>query len=171
MTRLSFFTSFALVFGIAILLGACKRPVPPTIVPVEAQVVSIDGNGVELRLKVEATNTNAYALSAQRVSAKLTMDGKYDIGTTSIEKPVTLPPNVPTRFDVPIAMRWQNVGAVGEMAASGRDIPYTIDGTARIGGEHVNLDVPFTASGVVKRADIVRAAIRGIPLPSGPMLH
>lgn len=169
---------FSLVLSLmvaALVLGAtsCKRPVPPTLVPVEVKVVGVTGTGIDLLVKVEATNTNPYTLAARDVRAKLTMDdGRYDLGSTMITKPVTLPPNVPTPIDVPISMRWQSFGMVGEMAASGRDIPYMVEGTVKIGGENVNLDVPFTAKGVVKREQVIAAALRALPVqPGAPMLH
>src|SRR5688572_9879969 len=87
--------------------GACKKPDPPKLTPKEARVTAITTRGIDVLLKVEATNPNGMTLSARSVTGKAKLDGRYDLATVTIEKPVVLPPNnVPTMIEAPLSLPW-----------------------------------------------------------------
>lgn len=157
----SFAALAALALGSSLALG-CSKPQAPQLVPKEITITSISPIGVTLLAKVEATNPNSFALSTQSVTAKLVMDGRFDVGTGIVPKPLTLPPGVPTLVEVPFLMRWQNAANLPELAAMGRDIPYTFTGTMKVGNEKVWLEVPFAMSGVAKRDQFIAAGLQGI---------
>jgi hypothetical protein len=58
-------------------------------------------------------------------------------------------------------MRWTNLGALTPYALAGKALPYRISGTARLGGESLNLDVPFSISGQLTPQQVLAAGLRG----------
>ena len=54
------------------------------------------------------------------------------------------------------------LGALAPLAASGKPVPYTFDGTAKMGSAKINFDVPFTVKGEITQAQAVQAGIRGL---------
>jgi LEA14-like dessication related protein len=146
----------------AALAAACKQPEPPRVTPKEARVAAVSPQGLEVVVKVEATNPNSISLSAQSFTGKAKLDGKWEMGTVTISKPVVLPPNVPTTIDVPMTMPWTDVKALATIIGAQRPVPYVVDGTIKIGGERLNVDVPFAVSGTISREELTAAALKSI---------
>ena len=151
----------------ALLAGACSKPEPPKLVPKEAMVTAVGVTGLSLLLRIEATNPNRVTLSAQSVTGKARLDGKWDVGTVTISKPIVLPPNVPTMIDVPMTMPWTDVTALGALASATGPVPYVVEGTVSVGGEKLNVDLPFSISGTITREQIANAALRSLPAIPG----
>jgi LEA14-like dessication related protein len=149
------------------LTSACSKPEPPKLVPKEAKVTAVSPAGLSLLLRMEATNPNRVTLSAQSVTGKAKLDGKWDVGTVTIAKPVVLPPNVPTMIDVPLTMPWKDVTVLGALATAPGPVPYVVEGTVTVGGEKLNVDLPFSLSGTITREEIANAALRSLPTIPG----
>ena len=147
--------------------AACSKPEPPKIVPKEARVTSIGPGGLEILLKVEATNPNSFALSAQSFTGKAKLDGKYEMGTVTVDKPVTLPPKTPTMIDVPMTIPWTDAKVLASLVTVQRPVPYVVDGSVKVGGERLQVDVPFTLSGSITRDQMVGAAVKALPVIPG----
>lgn len=150
-------------------LSACSKPQPPTIVPKEARVAAISPAGIDLVLKVEATNPNSMTLSAQSFTGKAKLDGKWDLATVTISKPVVLPPREPTMIEVPLTMPWQDANALIAMSTAQKPVPYVVDGTVKVGGESLNIDIPYSVSGTISREQIAAAAMKSIPALTIPL--
>jgi LEA14-like dessication related protein len=159
----------ALLLAAALGLAACSRPEPPTVKPVSARVTSVGTNGIALNAKLEADNPNDVDLSIKSLSATITLDGKYTVGTVTIPHAITLPAKKKKQFEVPISMPWGNVAEIAPLALQNRDVPYEVKGTVKGGTESIDLQMPFTVTGVVTHQQIQQAvgsAIpKGIPLP------
>jgi LEA14-like dessication related protein len=151
----------------AFLAAGCSKPEPPTLEPKEARVTAVGPAGVDLLLRMEATNPNRITLSAQSVTGKAKLDGKWDLGTVTISKPVVLPPNVPTMIDVPMTLPWTDMKALGTLATATAPVPYVVEGTITVGGERLNVNLPFTISGTITREQIIGAALKGLPAIPG----
>ena len=126
---------------------ACSKPQPPQLTPKEAKVTSVD-------------------LSVRTVVAHVIVDGNQDLGTVTASQPFNLPANARTVIDVPMSVKWKNVGSVASIAAAKRPVPYTVDGTATVGGERLNVDVPFKMSGTLTAEQLQQAgmkSLQGIP--------
>ncbi len=159
----------ALACGALLSLG-CQKPAPPQVTPKEARVVAVRPQGLDILLKVEATNPNSITLTAQSVSAKAKLDHRWELGSVTIAKPVVLPPNTPTMIDVPMTMPWSDIHALGALAAAQKPVLYSVEGSAKIGGERLNVDVPFALSGTISREQIANAAMTSIPAMGGMKL-
>lgn len=159
--------------GLALfVLAACSKPEPPKLVPKELTLTGLAPAGASLVVRVEATNPNRVTLSARSMTAKVKLDGRWDLGTVTIAKPVVLPPGAPTMVDVPMTLPWSDLKAVGALAAATGPVPYVLEGTVAIGGERFDVDVPFTMSGTLTREEVIGAALKSLPtipgLPATP---
>ncbi len=170
MRRMIFRRLFALVVVtcvLAFVCAACKKPVPPKLTPKEVRVTAVSTRGIDVLMTVEATNPNSITLSARSVTGKAKLDGRYDMATVTIDKPVVLPPNVPTMIEAPMTLPWTDLGALQVLAQSAKPVPYTVEGTVAVGGENLNVDVPFTVSGTITREQIAAAALKSLPAIPG----
>lgn len=147
----------------ALLASACSKPEPPTLVPKEVKVTAIGPLGLDVLLRLEATNPNRVTLSTQSVTGKATLDGKWDLGTVTVAQPIVLPPNAPTMIDVPMKLPWSDVKALGALATATGPMPYTIEGTVSVGGEKLNVHLPFRIAGTITREQIAGAALKAMP--------
>ena len=158
--------------AIALLLAGCTKPAPPELTVKQVKVSRIDLTGVEIAVDVDAFNPNHVELSARRVTGQVLIDGRYDLGTVTVERPVILPAQAKTSISAPLSLSWQSVTTLGAIATSNRPVPFAVSGTVNIGGERLNIDVPFTAQGVLTPQEIAQAAARSLPagLPKIPGL-
>lgn len=150
------------LFAITIVLGACSKPAPPQLTPREVVLTELGPTGATLRLKLAAANPNAFALSANSFKAHLTFDGgRVDGGTVNVAMPFSLAPNATTELEVPVTIGYAGIAALGVLAAQKPEVPYTVDGTVNVGGDKLNVDLPYTLGGTVTQAQIVQATIKG----------
>jgi LEA14-like dessication related protein len=145
------------------LVVACTKPAPPQITPREVRAVGLSPAGLDLVIGVVATNPNNVTLSAQAVTAKAKIDGKWDLGQVKIAKPIVLPPGAPTPLDVPMTMPWTDVRALATLALAPKPVDYVVEGTVTVGGEHLNVDLPFSLRGTLTPAQIAAAAMKSVP--------
>jgi LEA14-like dessication related protein len=158
--------------AVALLLAGCAKPQPPELTVKQVKVSRVDFMGVEIAVDVDAFNPNSIELSARRVTGQVVIDGRYDLGTVTVERPMVLPAKAKTSISAPIALSWQNVTVLGAIATSNRPVPFAVSGTVNIGGERLNIDVPFTAQGIITPQELAQAAAHSLPagLPKIPGL-
>jgi LEA14-like dessication related protein len=146
---------------LALLLPACSKPKPVQVTPRSVQVAAIRPQGVELQVVLNVYNPNGFAITASDVKGTLQLEDGTELGrgtaATSIAVPAEQTDAVPARM----SMGWTNVAALAPFALSGQALPYRIVGSARIGGEHLNVELPFTVSGSLTREQVVQAGLRG----------
>jgi LEA14-like dessication related protein len=147
----------------ALLVSACSKPEPPKLTPKEVQVTAVGPTGLDVLVRMEALNPNRVTISTQTVTGKAKLDGKWDLGTVSITKPIVLPPNTPTTIDVPLRLPWTNMQTLAALASAPGPVPYVIEGTMTVGGDNIHLELPFSVSGTVTREQIAGAALKSLP--------
>jgi LEA14-like dessication related protein len=160
----------ALLLAAALGLAACSRPEPPTVRPISGRVTSVGSNGIALSAKLEADNPNSFEVSIKSLTATITLDGKYNVGTVTIPNAITLPAKKKKTFEVPISMPWGNVAEIAPLALQIRDVPYEVKGTVKGGADGLDLEVPFTVTGVVTHQQIQQAVGSAIPKLPGIQL-
>lgn len=147
----------------ALVLVACAKPDPPKITPLSAKITAITPLSIDVDLKIEAENPNASALSARSVTATITLDERYVVGTVTVPHPISLPAHQKTILDVPVSTRWKDLSGLATLAAAGKDIPYKVDGTVELGGDTLHLDVPFHMGGTITRQQLLQATLSSLP--------
>ncbi|MEP7121396.1 MAG: LEA type 2 family protein [Byssovorax sp.] len=153
-------TAFA---AAALVLVACAKPVPPRLTPLSARVTAVSTAGIDVEIKLDAENPNAAALTARSITATITLDGRYLLGTVTVPHRVSLPAHSTTTIDVPVSSRWADLAAIVNLATSGKDVPYKVEGTMDVGGDTLSVSVPFEVGGIVTRAQLTQAMLKSLP--------
>jgi LEA14-like dessication related protein len=143
--------------------SACSRPEPPTVTPVSGKVTGISSTGIDVEAKLEAYNPNDFDISVKSFTANVTLDHQYNIGSVTSNHPVTLPARKKKVFEVPIPVKWNDVSTIAPLALANRDVPFDADGKVKVGGDSLDVDLPFKVSGVVTHQQIVQAVGRSLP--------
>ncbi len=146
-------------------VAGCSNPAPPTLSPEKVAVTRIDMAGIALDLSMSATNPNSVDLTATDVSSRLVVDKTHDIGTVRLPKSITLPAGKTTELDVPLALRWADMGVLANLAAGSGAVPYSVDGTLEMGGSLLHVAVPFHLDGTISREQMARAMMNSFPAP------
>lgn len=153
----------SLLAAAALTLVACSKPEPPTVRPISGRITSINGNGITVEAKLEAKNPNSFDIKVKSFNATIVLDDKINIGTVTSLHSITLPAEKKKQIDLPISVKWNDVGALAPLALSNRDVPYEASGTVKVAAGSVDLDLPFKVTGVVTHAQITQAVGKSIP--------
>jgi LEA14-like dessication related protein len=160
----------AMLLLAAPLMVACSavddvEPEAPDVTAEKASVTKISPAGIDLLLTLGAYNPNAISLEAQSVTAKVVLDGTYDMGTAEIPQEVDLPSKQQIRVDVPVTVDWKDVMVLGTLIALKRSVPYDIDGSVKIGRDLFKVSVDFHVRDVITEEQL-RGAV-GVPPDGG----
>ncbi len=147
----------------ALALTACSRPEPPTVTPVSGRVTGISTSGIDIAAKLEGYNPNDFDISVKSYTVTLILDHQIRVGTVTSTHGVDLPARKKKVFEVPISVKWNDVAALVPLALSNRDVPFEADGKVKMGGELVDVDLPFKVSGVITHQQISQAVGKAIP--------
>jgi LEA14-like dessication related protein len=155
------------IFVAALLVGClafgCNRPKPPTITPEKGELTSIGADGVHLMLHLRVENPNGFDLSARSATGRVLLERKYEVGTFTLAQPFRLPAGQASRVSVPTTLVLRDVPALLGLAASNRDLTYDADGTVNVGGDSINVNLPFHLSGEITHEQLLRATMNSLP--------
>jgi LEA14-like dessication related protein len=153
----------ALALALAALgLGACS-PDPPSLTAQLVQVTEVSPAGLGLRVQLSAYNPNNITLSVRSVSARVTLAGRVDLGSAELPSGVSLASKAHTPVVFDLKLPWRNAIEVAAVAATQPSSPYLINGTVKVGGESLNVELPFQLQGVLTREQLMQAGLRGLP--------
>ncbi len=157
---------FAPLLALALTLG-CSKPKPPTITPKSAQILAVTPVGVQLEVAFDVTNPNGYPLVIHAVDGRFSLGGTggAELGTAHAEPSSSIPADATSTVTSTLAVGWTNLAALAPFTLSPAAVPYTFAGNATLGGEHLNVTVPFTLTGELTRAQLITAGLKGLSLP------
>jgi LEA14-like dessication related protein len=143
----------------------CARPEAPTLTPTKVTVTAISPSGLNVMLDLAIDNPNKIDLAARQVAGRVTLDGRYDLGSFAVSQPFRLPARQRSELAVPFALAWKDIAGIAAVAltAGGRNVPYDVDGKVTVGGESLNVDLPFHLRGEVTHEQFVRATANSLP--------
>ena len=144
-----------------VLFCACSKPEPPRITPYSARVSSVSPTGLGLSLELDVENRNPFPLVVREVTGKMKIGGA-EVGSADSKPDGNIPARGTARVPANLSLRWTNLAALAPLAASKQPVPYAFDGVAKVGGEKLNVDVPFTAKGELSQEQVVQAGLRGL---------
>jgi LEA14-like dessication related protein len=151
------------IVALAVVLAACSRPAPPTIVPEKAVVTAISPAGIQMNVELALDNPNGVALSARTVTANVVLDGKYPLSSVTVPHEVTLAAHSRSALLVPMTLKWEGVSTLVALAGSQRNVPYEVNGSVNLGGDLLNVDVPFHLAGVLTKEQLVQLTLNSLP--------
>jgi len=150
--------------ALCLFVVACSRPAPPALMVKSGKLANISPAGVGVELTLGAWNPNDVELTAGNIRAHVVLDGRIEVGAATIEQHVSLPAHQTTDLEVSTTIPWADLLPLAQLALGDRRwIPYTVDGTLSLGGELLNVEVPFKNNGNVSREELVRATMNSIP--------
>jgi LEA14-like dessication related protein len=146
--------------SLALLVG-CSKPKPVEVRPRSVQVAQIQPQGLELAVVLDVHNPNGFAITAQEVSATIQLENGAELARGKTSAAVTVLAEQTAAVPARLTLGWTNLTALAPYAMNPRPVPYRIVGKARIGGERLNLELPFDISGTLTREQVLAASLRG----------
>jgi LEA14-like dessication related protein len=138
---------------------ACSKPEPPRITPRSVRVAAISPAGLGLALELDVYNPNSFPILAQRVSGTVEIGNGVELGRGGAQPQGAIPAKGSTVIASQLGITWTNAAALAPYALSPGPVPYTLRGTAAIGSERLNVDVPFTVKGELTREQVLQAGL------------
>lgn len=145
---------------VALVMG-CSKPKPPTLTPRSAQVSAIKPDGVQLALVLGAHNPNGFPIVANGVTGSFELQDGTPLGTAQSSESFTIPSEGDQDLKATVDVRFNSLSVLAPYALAAKAVPYRVRGSARIGGDNLNVDVPFTIDGVLTPEQVVAAGLRG----------
>jgi LEA14-like dessication related protein len=155
-------TGRALALALALPLGACAAPEPPRLKPEAVQITSVSPTTLGLRLQLDAFNPNGIGLTVRSLSAHVTLDDRVDLGDAEVPSGLSLAPKAHSPVVADLQLPWRNAPEVAKLAAGRPSVPYRVDGKVRVGGERLNVELPFRLDGVLTREQVLQAGVKGL---------
>ena len=119
-------------------------------------------------ITLDAFNPNAKDLAARSVTASITVGGDLPFGKTTVANAVALPAGKTTRLDIPVSAPWTGVANMTTLLARPTAaLPYTVEGTVNLGGDVLNIDVPFHMDGTMTKDELIAATLHSMPAIPG----
>jgi LEA14-like dessication related protein len=141
--------------------GGCSKPRPPTLVPRSARVAALKPDSVQLALVLAAHNPNSFPIIVDTVSGTFELADGTPLGAGQSAASFTIPAGGDQDLSATLDVRFTSLSALAPYALAAKPLPYRIRGSARIGSEHLNMDVPYTIDGVLTAEQVIAAGLRG----------
>jgi LEA14-like dessication related protein len=151
---------------LAFAVTACSRPVPPTVTPREVRVTRVDPTRLVLSVVLDVNNPNSFSIVAQAVDGALGLENGTVLGHARVPLQTSIPAKSTSQVTSELSVPWANLPALAPFALSGVDVRFRFRGTATIGGENLNVGVPFELAGVLNRAQVLELGMRGLGVPA-----
>jgi hypothetical protein len=133
------------------------RPEAPRITARAVAVTQANAAGLALRVDLSARNVSRVDLTVRSIDVRVTLAGR-DLGLAHVPDTTRLPRDVDVPLSIQVTAPWQDLPGILLATALNEQVPYHLNGTARIGGERVNLDVPFQLDSTIPRSVLMGAA-------------
>jgi LEA14-like dessication related protein len=160
--------SLFMLLLVGMLGTACSRNQPVELTPRSAQLSAVGPQGVEMSLRLGIHNPNSFAIHASAVEATLELEDGGELGRGSSLTALSVPAKGDGELTAMLSMGWTNLARLAPYVVGSQAVPYRVRGTARIGGEHLALSLPFTIHGQLTPAQMLQLSSRaaGVLLPA-----
>ena len=167
MPQIRLMHGFILLLGILAFVPGCSKPKAPTLTPEVTRVTTITPQGIVIQATLAALNPNSFDMNTQKVMASIKLGDRVRLGPVSMPHGVKLPSGQSTRITFDLNASWLQAADLALLAAMGPTVPYQVEGTITIGGERLNIDLPFKIAGEIGQAQLIAAGLRGLPTIPG----
>ncbi len=150
------------------LATACSKPKPPTITPKSAQVLAVSPSGVQLAVSFDVANPNGFPLIVHSVDGSFALGAGEgsELGKAHAVPSASIPAEGSSTVTSELSVSWTNLSALTPFLLSPAAVPYRFVGTAQLGGESLNVSVPFTLNGELSRAQLLSVGLAGLGVPA-----
>jgi LEA14-like dessication related protein len=139
--------------------SACSKPQPPSVTPRTARVTGASLLGLDVDLELEVKNPNAFPLSAHAVTGTLFIGDQQKLGEGSARPEYAIPAHGSSLVSSRVHIDWQNLTALAPFLGAAA-VPYAFRGDVAIGGEDVNVTLPFVLEGRLTQAELLQLTMR-----------
>jgi len=150
-----------LAAALALGLAGCATPQPPTVTPQVARVIEVNQKGVELQVTLAVQNPNAFALSAHEVQGTLFVEGGQKLGTGKSNPKQSIPAHGTANVESRVQIAWDDVPALQKFLLRA-EVPYQFKGDVTLGGDALQLSLPFEMKGTLTLEQLLHAGLRGL---------
>jgi LEA14-like dessication related protein len=151
------------LLGLAFGFIACAKPAPPTVIPKAVRVTAVRPQGLELTLDLDVHNPNDFPLFVNSVDGTLALGAGVELGRAQAQPKSRIPAKGTSPISSQVFVAWTNLGALTPFLISQSPIDYRFRGTALLGGERLNLSVPFELTGTLTRAELIQIGLAALP--------
>ncbi|HMA91582.1 MAG TPA: LEA type 2 family protein, partial [Polyangiaceae bacterium] len=147
-------------------------PELPRIQARAVRVASITPVHLGLAVELEVHNPNSFPLMVRAANGKLAIGGDVEVGTGQATLNADVPADASSIVVADLTLNWTNIAALAPLAASASSVPYVFRGTAVLGGERLNANIPFTVNGEISREQVIQLGMSGLfPAHGSPGLQ
>ncbi len=151
----------SIVLALALSAAACSKPKPVEVTPRSVTVAAIEPQGIQLALVLDVRNPNGFPIKASDVKGTVEIQGGGQLGSGAATGVMTVGAEQTVQLPAQLGVGWTNVTALAPFALSAKPVPYRIVGSARVGSERLNMEVPFDIAGELTREQVAQIALRG----------
>lgn len=152
----------ALALSLALASFGCSKPEPPRVTAQSAQLASVGPTGFTIAVNLDVYNPNGFPLLVRSVTGTLRLTNGATLAQGRAEPQSSIPSEASTIVPATLTMAWSDVKQLAPFALTGAPVPYTFEGTATVGGEKLNVDVPFQLKGELTPAQLLEIGLRGL---------
>jgi len=149
--------------SLALWATGCSTPEAPTLTAEKVVVTKSGPTGLDIEVTLAAKNPNSIKLTARSIKAKVTINQSTELAEVTVPTKISLPANKSTQLVVPVKVQWGAAAALALAALNAPTVPFTMKGTANVGGDSLNVDLPFTVHGTLTRQQLIDAAQGALP--------
>jgi LEA14-like dessication related protein len=124
------------------------------------QVAAVSPSGIDLDVELGVHNPNSFALSARAVSGTLYVGGEQRLGHGEARLAQPIQPGSDNLVQSRVHVGWADLTALWPLLRQER-VPYEFRGDVTLGGESLNVTLPFSLAGELTRAELIQAGARG----------
>jgi LEA14-like dessication related protein len=158
---LRFVAALALAAVVSLLLLACSKPEPVEVTPRSISVVGVGPSALDLAVELDVHNPNSFPVWAREVTGTV-VTGGVEIARGVAVPTGSIPAKGTATVPATLSAPWTQLGALAPLALSGQPVPFEVRGVVRMGGESLHVDVPFTLSSTLTRAQLMQAGMQGL---------
>jgi len=147
--------------GLACLVLACQKPVPPTVVPRVVRVAGVNASGIDFDVELDVHNPNNFPIAAEAVEGTLFVAGEHELGRGSANPRAAIAAGATGPVSSRVHIDWANITALAPLLAEDK-VPYQFRGEVMLGGKTIRLGIPFTLAGELTRSQLLEAGMRGL---------
>lgn len=145
------------VVGVVTATVGCSKPEPVRVTPRSVAVSAVSPQGLNLAVELDVQNPNAFPIRTQQVTGTVFVNGA-EVARGSTVSSASVPAKGSAVVPATLSAPFTQLGALAPLALSGKPVPFEVRGVARVGGESLNMDVPFTLPGQLSASQLLQAA-------------
>lgn len=142
-------------------LAGCIEPKSPVVTPQVTRVTAVMPSGLDLALTLRVDNPNDFPLAVHRVQGTVFLGQGKRLGESSAQPSQWIAAKQSAVVQSSLRVPWEQLPALSELLGRAQ-VPYRVVGNVTIGGESLNVTVPYEMTGQLSTQQLLAAGLRGL---------